>query len=195
MFGKKSRAAVGVSLLSMVGLFGVTSASAGASTSGSPITIGFITSETGGAASSYIGAQWGAQARIDALNAAGGVNGHKLKLDVLDDQTNPAANYTDAQELVQSKNAFGVIEDSSLAFGAAKYLNQQGVPVTGAAIDGPEWGEQPNTNMFSVTPPSPTPVDGKYYTYDNTAKFLKDIGVTKLAGAVYNIQSAIQSMS
>jgi len=34
-----------------------------------------------------------------------------------------------------------------------------------------------------------------YYTYNDTAKFLKAIGVTKLAGAVYNIQSAIQSMS
>ncbi len=195
MFGSKSLGALGAGLLSIAGLVGVTGPSAGASTSAAPITIGFITSETGGAASSYIGAQWGAQARIDAQNAAGGVNGHKLRLIVEDDQTSPATNQTDAQELVQSKNAFGVIEDSSLTFGGAKYLNQQGVPVTGAAIDGPEWGEQPNTNMFSVTPPSPTPINGVYYSYTDTAKFLKAIGVTKLAGAVYNIQSAIQSMS
>lgn len=171
-----------------------TKASSGAAT-GPPITIGFISSQTGAASSSYIGSQWGAQARIDAQNAAGGVNGHKLSLVLEDDQSSPTINQTAAQQLVQGKKAFGVIEDSSFTFGGSKYLNQQGVPVTGAAIDGPEWATQPNTNMFSVSAPIDGAIDGKYYDYDNTAKFLKDIGVTKLGGAVYNIESAIQSMS
>ena len=36
-----------------------------------------------------------------------------------------------------------------LFFLAAKYPQQQGVPVTGSYTDGPEWGQQPYTNMFA----------------------------------------------
>ncbi len=174
--------------------WGVAPNGAAAAASGRPITIGLITSETGLAASSFIDAQWGAQARIAAQNAAGGVHGHRLVLDVEDDQSSPSENQTAAQLLVQ-KGAFGIIEDTSFTFGAAKYLSQQGVPVTGAAIDGPEWGQQPNTNMFSVTGIGSTPIGGKYYTYDTNARFLRAIGVTKLAGVAFAIQSAIQANS
>ena len=173
---------------------GTTGSAAGGKATGSPITIGFVSDRTGLAASSFSTAHYGAEARIDAQNAAGGVNGHKLVLVEEDSQSSPTGNLTASQLLVQ-KGAFGIVEDSSFTFGAYKYLNKQGVPVTGAAIDGPEWGQQPNTNMFSVTGIGSTPINGKYYTYDSQARFLKDIGVTKLAGVVFSIQSAIQAMS
>jgi branched-chain amino acid transport system substrate-binding protein len=173
---------------------GSTGSASGTGAKGSPITIGFISDRTGLAASSFFNAHYGAEARIDAQNAAGGVNGHKLALVEEDSQSSPTGNLTASQLLVQ-KGAFGIIEDSSFTFGAYKYLNKEGLPVTGAAIDGPEWGQQPNTNMFSVTGITSTPISGKYYTYDTQARFLKDIGVTKLAGVVFSIQSAIQAMS
>jgi len=180
----------------VISLGGVVPAPAAASSGGrSPITVGFIYSATGPASSSYVGSQWGAEARIDAQNAAGGVNGHKIRLVVADDQSNPAVNQTAAQELVQAKGAFAVIEDSSLAFGGAKYLNQAGVPVTGAAVDGPEWNEKPYSNMFSVTPPSVGPAGGVTYGYTTNAVFLHQLGVKRLAGIVYSIQSAISSMN
>jgi branched-chain amino acid transport system substrate-binding protein len=157
----------------------------------SPITIGFITSDTGLAASSYVDSEWGAQARIDALNDAGGVNGHKIVLKTVDDGSSFANNLTLAQDLVENKGAFGLIEDSTFVAGAYKWLNQQGVPVTGAAIDGPEWNTPPNTNMFSVFPVFGPFPNGARYTNDNGARFLKDIGVTKLALLAYNIPSAI----
>jgi branched-chain amino acid transport system substrate-binding protein len=193
MFGKASRVSIGAALLLIGGLVGTTGTAASAASAKAPIVIGFVTSETGGASSSYIGAQWGAEARIDAQNAAGGVDGHKLQLVIEDDQSSATENLTAAQELVENKNAFGIIEDSSFTFGASKYLNQQGIPVTGAEIDGPEWGQQPNTNMFSVTGVGSTPINGNYYTYNTTAEFLKDIGVTKLGQVVYNITSAISA--
>jgi branched-chain amino acid transport system substrate-binding protein len=161
--------------------------------SGSPISIGFIIDKTGVGASSFINAQYAAEARIDAQNAAGGVNGHRLVLVEEDSQSTSTGNLTAAQLLVQ-KGVFGIIEDSSFTYGAYKYLNQHGVPVTGAAIDGPEWGLQPNTNMFSVTAAG-APINGKYYTYDIYARFLKSIGVTKLASLAFNIPSAIQANS
>ena len=44
-----------------------------------------------------------------------------------------------------------------LLFISYRYLNQQGIPVVGDGLDGPEWGQQPNTNMFnwanSLNPP------------------------------------------
>jgi branched-chain amino acid transport system substrate-binding protein len=167
---------------------------AGASGSKAPITIGFITSETGLASSSYVGSQWGAQARVDAQNAAGGIDGHKIVLAIKDDTSSPTTNQTVAEELV-SQGVFGVVEDTSFTFGGYHYLQQQGVPVTGAAIDGPEWGQQPDTNMFSVSTPATTPVNGLYYSYTDEAKFLKSVGVHKLAGVTFDIQSAIQSQS
>ena len=67
------------------------------------------------------------------------------------------------------------------------------MPVTGAAVDGPEWAQQPNTNMFSVSVPDDGPIAGVNYTYTNIAKFMKSLGITKLAGIGINVESAIQA--
>ena len=125
---------------------------------------------------------------------SGGVNGHPLQLQIIDDQSTISGNATAAEQLV-GNGAFGVIEDSSFTFGAYKYLAQQGVPVTGAAIDGPEWATPGFENMFSVSVPIDGPIDGNFYTYDNLAQLYKQLGVTKLAGVAYAIESAIQSVS
>jgi ABC-type branched-subunit amino acid transport system substrate-binding protein len=170
-----------------------TSGGATQAPTGSPIKIGFIYSATGGASSSYVDSEFGAQARVDQQNAEGGVNGHPLQVVVADDTSTPSGNLTAAQELVQTKQVFGVIEDSSLAFGGTKYLSQQKIPVTGAAVDGPEWAQQPNTNMFSVSVPDDGPVAGANYTYTNVAQFMKSIGITELAGLGINVESAIQA--
>ena len=111
------------------------------------IKIGYITSQSGLAASSFKGGDAGAQARIALQNAQGGVDGRKLVLVTADDGTN--GNKTAAQDLVENQGAFGVIDLSAFAIAGAPYLNQQGVPVTGFAIDGPEWGQAPYSNMFT----------------------------------------------
>ena len=166
-----------------------------AASSKSTITIGYITDLTGVASSTFADGAGGAQARIDAQNAAGGVNGHKLKLVVEDDQSSPTTNNTASQDLVSNKGAFGVIQFSAFTFGGYKYLQQQGVPVTGAAFDGPEWANQPNSNMFSYSPLVDANINGKYYASDADAKFFKSIGITKVAGLAYGIsQSSKQSI-
>jgi branched-chain amino acid transport system substrate-binding protein len=156
------------------------------------IKIGYITSQTGIAASSFKGGDAGAIARIDLQNDQGGVDGRKIVLVAADDGTiGPKAA---AQQLIENDGVFGIIDYSAFVVGAAPYLQAQGVPVTGGGFDGPEWGQQPYTNMFSYTAPLYTPVGGKYYTYDNTERFLKSIGVTKLATFAYGIsESSIQS--
>jgi branched-chain amino acid transport system substrate-binding protein len=157
------------------------------------ITIGYISSLTGPFSSTFVNGERAAKARFDAINAKGGINGRKINLVAEDDAGSPTTNVTVSQDLVQNKKVFGIIDFSALTFAGAKYLNQQGVPVTGDEFDGPEWGQQPNTNMFTWGPPLYTTFDGQLYTYDNSAQ-LKSIGVTKLAGLAYNTPSAAQAI-
>src|SRR5262249_4531381 len=136
----------------------------------SPYLVGFISSETGGASSSYAGSVRGAEARVDALNAAGGIDGHPVKLVIYDDQSSPTGNQTAAQLLIQ-KGVLGVIDDTSFTFGGAAALSRAKLPVTGASIDGPEWGL--SSNMFSVVAPTETPVGGQRYTYTSLINVFK----------------------
>jgi branched-chain amino acid transport system substrate-binding protein len=158
--------------------------------SGTPYTIGFITSLTGGASSSYSKSGWGIDARVDAINAAGGVNGHPIKILRFDDASTPSGNLTAAQRLATTKNLLGVVDDTSFAFGGYQVLKAANLPVTGAAIDGPEWGT--SYNMFSVIPATQAPIDGRSYTYTTLINDFKYIGITKLAQVGYQIASVTQ---
>ena len=112
---------------------------------------------------------------------------------VIDDQSGAGGNLTAAQTLVSQDNVFAVIENSSFAYGGARYLQSKGVPVAGDEFDGPEWGEQPYTNMFSWSGVGLTPFDGSYYTYTSLAQFLKSVHVTKLASLAYGISPSAQA--
>jgi branched-chain amino acid transport system substrate-binding protein len=157
------------------------------------IKIGYISSLTGVASSSFADGPAGAEARIDAINAAGGIDGRKIQLVSVDDSSTPAGDATASQELATTKGVFGVIDFSSFTFGGARVLQQKGIPVTGESFDAGEWGEQPYSNMFSFLPPTYTPYAGKYYNYDYFAKFLKQVGVTKVAGLSYGISPSSQA--
>lgn len=175
---------------------GVSVGTAEASASGAtkaPITIGVIASFTGSLSYPQSEVDGGLQARFNLQNEHGGVNGHKLKMIVLDDGSSPQGSVNAANVLVQEDHVFAVINTSILAFASAPFLNQQGVPVVGYGVDGPEWGQQPYTNMFSVTPPESAPYDGKYYGYNTLPLFLKYLGVKQLAGVGYNIESGIRA--
>jgi branched-chain amino acid transport system substrate-binding protein len=116
------------------------------------VKVALITSLTGGAGQASATIPKGFAARIDAQNAAGGVNGRKITYIVKDDQTSPDQALTAAQAAVND-GAFAIDYNSAVAFGAIRYMTQNGIPVVGGAYDGPEWS-QPQTypNMFSWTP-------------------------------------------
>ncbi|HLG67314.1 MAG TPA: ABC transporter substrate-binding protein, partial [Acidimicrobiales bacterium] len=98
--------AVGASALLLAGLATTAiGAAAGATPKNSPIVIGYITSITGNASSTFADGPGGAQARVDLQNAHGGVNGHPLKLVVEDDQSSVSTDLTAAQDLVANKHA------------------------------------------------------------------------------------------
>jgi branched-chain amino acid transport system substrate-binding protein len=154
-----------------------------AAASSSPITIAFVTDLTGAGASQNSSSPAGFEARIKLQNAKGGVNGHQLVPLVLDDQTSPSEIAT-AVQVASSKGAFGIVSESPLFFIAAKYPNQQGIPVTGTYDDGPEWGQQPYTNMFAADNGS---IDPKYPVNTQIGDFLKQHGGTVLGAYGYGI--------
>jgi branched-chain amino acid transport system substrate-binding protein len=153
-----------------------------AAASPAPITIAYITSITGPGASEDATSPGAFKARIDLQNAEGGVNGHKLVPVVLDDQTSPTEIATAVQDA--DSKAFGIVSQSPLFFLAAKYPQEQGVPVTGSYSDGPEWGEQPYTNMFAADVGSLNP---KYPVTTLAGNFLKQHGATVLGTYGYGI--------
>jgi branched-chain amino acid transport system substrate-binding protein len=169
--------------LGSLGSLSVGISSSGASPSKAPLTIALITSETGQAASQSVGSAKGFEARIKAANAAGGVNGHKVVPLVIDDQTSPTEIATAVNEAI-SKGAVGIVSDSALMFLAAKIAQQAGVPVTGTNSDGPEWGQQPYTNMFASDFGS---LDPKYPVSTLQGKLIKEFGGTKAATYGYGI--------
>ncbi len=154
-----------------------------ASASSQPITIVLITSLTGPAAPETGQAPAGFLARIALQNARGGVNGHKIIPLVIDDESSPSTAATAVQEAI-SKGALGIVADSALFFAAAKYPQEQGVPVTGGFYDGPEWGEQPYTNMFASDNGS---LDPRYPVNTGTGLFLKQHGGTVVGAYGYSI--------
>jgi ABC-type branched-subunit amino acid transport system substrate-binding protein len=147
------------------------------------VSLGFIASETGAASSTGQGAASGCKARIGRANAEGGVNGRKLEVEYVDDQSSPD-NLKNAQDLVQNRKVFAVINDSALAFFAYRYLVGAGVPVVGGGYDGNYYYDKGNEGIISGLGSS-SPVPG--LTYDNGTKLMKKLGGTKLASIGYGI--------
>ena len=110
-----------------------------ASSSGAPLNITYISSLTGPAASEFGDSQPGCVARVDLQNAEGGVNGRKINLSVVDDETNPTLTSTAVQGAI-SNGAIGIVSNSPFFFLAAKYAQQAGIPVTGNSADGSRMG-------------------------------------------------------
>ncbi len=146
------------------------------------ITLGYISSETGVAASASKGSETGCKARIGAENAKGGVNGRKLVLEAIDDKS--SANLNAAKDLVENRDAFIVINDSAFAFTTYRYLRDAGVPMLGGGFDGSYYYEKGNENIVSAYGDG-TPVPG--ITYDTVAKVVKKLGAKKLGAIGYGV--------
>jgi branched-chain amino acid transport system substrate-binding protein len=180
------RAVAGLAALSIaaIGVF-ATGASAQSSAPGvtnDSVTIGYISSQTGVAAATHKNAHKSCQARIDAENAKGGVNGRKIDLQVIDDKS--ANNLAAAQDLVQNRNAFAVVDNSAFAFLSYRYFKDQGVPMIGGGFDGNYYYDQGNENIISGLGDG-TPVPG--LTYDTTTRVMKKMGAKKVAAVGYGV--------
>jgi branched-chain amino acid transport system substrate-binding protein len=154
-----------------------------ASSSGAPLAITYISSLTGPAAAEFSDSQQGCVARVDLQNAEGGVNGRRINLSVVDDETNSTLTSTAVQGAI-SNGAIGIVANSPLFYLAAKHAQEAGIPVTGNSADGPEWGEQPYTNMFDAFRGSENPTEPVNSIYGS---FLKTHGGTIIGSYGYGV--------
>ena len=151
--------------------------------SGAPLKIALVASLTGADGALNADSPKGFTARVDAQNAAGGINGHKIDPIIIDDQTSPSQVVVAVQQAI-SDGVVGIVSNTPLMFAAFKYAQQAGIPVTGGSFDGSEWGTQPNTNMF---PADAINTDPKVPWSKSTGAFLSSHGGTIVGTYGYGI--------
>jgi branched-chain amino acid transport system substrate-binding protein len=186
---RAARVVAVVAALSM-GAVGLAATGAAAQSSGaapgvtdSDVTLGYISSQTGVAAATHKNAHKSCQARVDAQNADGGVNGRKINLQIIDDKSS-AENLTAAKDLVQNRDVFAVIDNSAFAFLSYRFLKDSGVPMIGGGFDGSYYYDQGNENIISALG-NGTPVPG--LTYDTSTRLMKQMGAKKVAAVGYGV--------
>src|SRR5215469_771671 len=146
--------------------------SSGAATA-TPIKVGVICSCTGAAGLAETLVTNGYFAWAKGVNATGGINGHPIVIDEVDDQTNPGLAVTKAQQLVS--DGVVAVEVSSLVQQAfLPILAQAKVPVVGESFGIP--GLPDNTDVFDPSNTLSTTVSAA-----STMSLAKKAGVTKLA--------------
>jgi ABC-type branched-subunit amino acid transport system substrate-binding protein len=177
--------AVGVTIAVALGTGSAGAAPAGSDqgVTDSSVKIGFITSKSGVASSTSGSSDVGCKARVGRENAAGGVDGRKIDVDYVDDQSSNA-NLTQAESLVQNDRVFMVINDSALAFLTYRWLLDHGVPQIGGGFDGNYYGEPGNEQVISAFGNGP-PVAGIQTTL--APKILKALGAKKIGAVGYGV--------
>jgi branched-chain amino acid transport system substrate-binding protein len=183
--GRRTFAVLVVSGVATAGVFVTAADAQSGSTPGvtdKEVTFGYISSETGVAASASEGSATGCKARVGAENAKGGVNGRKINLEAIDDKSSD--NLNAAKDLVQNRDAYIVINDSAFAFETYRYLNEAGVPMLGGGFDGSYYYDKGNENIISAYGDG-TPVPG--ITYDTVTKVMKKLGAKEVAALGYGI--------
>jgi branched-chain amino acid transport system substrate-binding protein len=192
MFGYRRSRAVSALCAVTVGILGIgmTASVAGAQSSSSEgvtsnsVKLGYIGSDTGVASPNFEDSSKACQARVDAQNAKGGVNGRKIDLQAIDDKSSPA-NLTAAQDLVQNRNVFAVVDNSSFAFLAYRFLLSSGVPMIGGGFDGTYYSQKGNENIIDASGNGTPPPSGIIFT--NGVQVAKDLGATKIGSVAYGI--------
>ncbi|MFG3499401.1 ABC transporter substrate-binding protein [Streptomyces sp. NPDC047928] len=112
---------------------------------GAPVRVGIITSATspvGGAA--FIGPRDGAQAYFAALNARGGLDGHRVEVFTCDDGGSGVGNNACVNELVDDRRVFALVATTALDYAGAPRVAAAGVPDIGGQPIGPAYDTYPH---------------------------------------------------
>jgi branched-chain amino acid transport system substrate-binding protein len=117
---------------------------AGSTAKGAPFRVGALGTFSGVASGSTADAKVVFQDWVDAVNAAGGINGHPVQAYILDNQNTPSTALSNAEQLVQQDHVqviFDLSDDIESSW--AKVVDQAKVPVLGQS-EGPTLGTDPN---------------------------------------------------
>jgi branched-chain amino acid transport system substrate-binding protein len=146
------------------------------------IKVGYIYSKAGLAGSTFENAAEGFNARVKAQNAAGGVNGRKISPEIADD-SGSSNNLVAAQDLVQNRKVFLVVNNSPFAFLSYRFLLDNSVPMLGGGFDGNEYGQPGNEKLISILG-NISPVYGTQYQ-PGFVDLMKKAGATKVGVISY----------
>lgn len=123
------------------------------------VKIGFVYPATGPSSSALSAARAGLDARIGLANAQGGIHGRQITYEWRDDEGTASATALAIDELVQQQNVFGLVSASASLGDSVNTMSQQGIPVTGVAIE-PTWAG--HENMFTFVYSASPMVVGRY---------------------------------
>jgi branched-chain amino acid transport system substrate-binding protein len=129
---------IALSLLALaLAACGSSNSSTAASAAKGPYDIGFTSGLTGQFGAVGQGVRNGAEAYFDAVNASGGVNGHKINFTALDDALDPNRGVANMIQLVTQDHDIAVIgfHDSVVADAVAPYAAKYKVPMIAATVD------------------------------------------------------------
>jgi branched-chain amino acid transport system substrate-binding protein len=170
--------------------FALVATNAGAQTTATPgvtkdaVKLGFIWSGTGVAAPNFQDSGDACQARVDAQNAKGGVNGRKIELEKVDDKSS-GANLTGAKDLIENRHVYAVVNNSSFAFLAYRYIEDSGTPLIGGGFDGNYYRQKGNENIINAGGNGSPPPEGIIFT--NGTDVAKKLGATKIGSVGYGV--------
>lgn len=100
-----------------------------------PWSIGMICSCTGPTASSTSVAAPALQAWADAVNAKGGINGHKINLIEKDDAMNPGTSLAEVESMVSQHHVLAIFDNSDVDSAFESYVASKHIPVIGSYAD------------------------------------------------------------
>ncbi len=100
------------------------------------VVLGALASETGPLPADFAPVVTGAQAYLDMVNAAGGVDGRRLDLAyTLDDQSSPSVDASQARTLVEQDHVFAVVAVATPSFSGGTFLAENSVPTFGLNVN------------------------------------------------------------
>lgn len=139
--------ALGLTLAACGNASSVAASGGGASAPGvtsNKIVVGSLATVTGPLSQGFGDIVYGVRAYFDMVNAHGGVDGRKIDLAyVANDTGSPTDDTTQARDLVEQDHVFAIVGVGTPFFTATSYLAQTGTPTFGYMIE-PGWQNAPN---------------------------------------------------
>lgn len=150
-------------------------AAAAASSSGcadpcAPLVLGSVGTWSGLVGQNVIGGLHALRAWVAATNAAGGLAGHEVRLEVADDGADPARHRALVQELVEDRGVLAFVYNAAVFSGQASvgYLEKHRIPVVGGAGTDPWYTTSPM--FFSQVIAGATAIEATTASYARSAK-------------------------
>ena len=107
---------------------------------GSPVLVAAVTDQSGPSSGSQAYAADILNAWADHVNAAGGINGHPVTIEVRDTKGDPAAAQAALDELIGMKPALLYIADATSESSLAPSIEASGIPLVGVGYNPAVWG-------------------------------------------------------